>query len=174
MNGFPWLPALIISAGSATILLIGGMLTDTGPWYRGLTKPDWQPPDWLFAPARTLIYAMVTGGMVIAWINATELPQLLTLLTAFVLNGLLNIGWSLVFFRWRRPDQALLEVVALWVSTVLFVCVAYGIVPAAGLLIAPYIAWVAFAAILNRTVVGLNAFRFTASTVGHPAAPASF
>ncbi len=157
MQGFPWLPTLMVSAGSAAIMIFGGVLTDTGPWYRSLKKPDWQPPGWLFAPAWTLIYILVTAGTVMAWNNTASTSGFVILLLAFALNGLLNVGWSLVFFKWRRPDQAQFEVVALWLSTALLAAVCYNALPLAGWLIAPYVAWVAFAAYLNRTVVRLNA-----------------
>ena len=156
MDSFPWLPALTVSAGSAIILIVGGVLTDTGPWYRSLTKPDWQPPGWLFAPAWTLIYVLTTWGTVLAWIRAGGTIELSMLITAFVLNGMLNIGWSLMFFKWRRPDQALLEIVPLWISTVLLAFIAYSLDPLAGWLLAPYALWVAFAAYLNWAVVRLN------------------
>ena len=38
------------------VALLGGLMTDLGPWYHGLQKPSWQPPDWLFGPAWTMIY----------------------------------------------------------------------------------------------------------------------
>jgi len=172
MEGFPWLPALLTAAGSVIILIIGGVLTDTGPWYRSLNKPSWQPPDWLFAPAWTLIYVLVTWGVVVAWVKAADARAVSILLTAFVLNGMLNIGWSLVFFRWRRPDQAVLEVVRLWISTLLLAFIAYAVAPLAGWLIVPYVAWVAFAAYLNWTVVRLNTARVGTSGAESATTPA--
>jgi tryptophan-rich sensory protein len=152
-----WLPILIASTGSAAIMIAGGILTVIGPWYRNLTKPSWQPPDWAFGPVWTVIYILVTLATVMAWNNAIGVAFSLLLVTAFVLNGLLNIGWSLVFFKWQRPDWAFLEVIPLWLSTVLLAIAYYIVLPAAGWLIVPYIVWVTIAAYLNRTIVRLNA-----------------
>lgn len=81
---------------------------------------------------------------------------MLILLPAFALNGLLNIGLSLVSFKWQRPDQAFLVNIVPWLSTVLLVVVCYAALSLAGWLIAPYVAWVTLAACLNRAVVRLN------------------
>ncbi|MBS0638590.1 MAG: tryptophan-rich sensory protein [Proteobacteria bacterium] len=81
---------------------------------------------------------------------------MLILLRSFALNGLLHSGWSPTFFKWRRPDQAFLVNIVLWLSTVLLVVVCYAALSLAGWLIAPYVAWVTLAACLNRAVVRLN------------------
>ena len=55
-----WAPTLI-SAGGVTVLAFAGMmLTTLDRWYYGLKKPSWQPPDWLFGPAWTVIFALAT------------------------------------------------------------------------------------------------------------------
>jgi tryptophan-rich sensory protein len=154
---YGWLPIIVASAGSAAIMIAGGLLTEIGPWYRGLNKPSWQPPDWAFGPVWTVIYILVTLGTVLAWNNLAGVAASLLLITAYTLNGLLNIGWSLVFFKWRRPDWAVLEVVTLWLSTVLLGLLYFEADPTAGLLIVPYVVWVSVAAYLNLTVVRINA-----------------
>ena len=70
---------------------------------------------------------------------------------------MLNVLWSLLFFRLRRPDWALGEVVALWSSIVAMI---WALAPLSKLgagLILPYLAWVSFASVLNRAIVRLNA-----------------
>ena len=153
---FGWLPIVVASAGSAAIMIAGGILTETGPWYQSLVKPSWQPPGWVFAPVWTVIYILTTLGTVLAWNNADSAAERLLLTTIFVLNGLLNIGWSLLFFRARRPDLARLEVVCLWISIVLMAEIYAIAQPAAGWLIVPYVIWVGIAAYLNHCVVRLN------------------
>ncbi len=56
----------------------------------------------------------------------------------------------------KRPDWALLEVVALWLSVALLIVVSGRRDRAAGWLLVPYLAWVAFAGVLNWSVVRLN------------------
>jgi tryptophan-rich sensory protein len=72
-------------------------------------------------------------------------------------NIALNMWWSVIFFRQRRPDLALVEVAALWVSIVVLLVVSWRIAPLAGALLLPYLAWVSLATALNRAVVRLNA-----------------
>ena len=78
-------------------------------------------------------------------------------LAALGANGALNVFWSWLFFKARRPDWALAEVVLLWLSIVLLIALARRDDTAAALLLVPYLLWVAFAASLNLAVVRLNA-----------------
>jgi tryptophan-rich sensory protein len=79
------------------------------------------------------------------------------LLAAYALNAALNIAWSWLFFRLRRPDWALAEVALLWLSIVLLMLLSARHSAAAAWLLLPYLLWVAFAASLNWGVVRLNA-----------------
>ena len=152
-----WKPVLIVAAGAIFIAGLGGTLTDTGPWYQDLRKPPWQPPDWLFGPAWTLIFALATVSAVYAWRSARDRVQREWVIGLFALNGFLNVLWSTLFFALRRPDWALIEVVFLWLSILLPVVVFWRRARPASLYLLPYLAWVGFAAFLNLTVVRLNA-----------------
>ncbi|WP_315760721.1 TspO/MBR family protein [Sphingomonas sp. Y38-1Y] len=74
----------------------------------------------------------------------------------FAVNALCHAAWSPLFFRMRRPDWALVEVVFLWASLVALVVGLWPISTFAALLILPYLAWVSVAAFLNRAIVRLN------------------
>ena len=146
----------VAAAAAAIILGAGGALTEIGPWYNQLRKPSWQPPGWLFAPAWTTIFALAAYAAVKAWDAATSFAEHALVIGLFAANGVLNVLWSLLFFKLRRPDWALVEVVPLWLSVLALVV---GLAPLswrASLAIVPYLLWVAFAAVLNRTVVRLN------------------
>lgn len=135
---------------------LGGAATEIGPWYFQLQKPSWQPPDWLFGPAWTTIYILTSIAGVKAWRRADEV-QRRYFLGALLLNLVLNLFWSLIFFTSQRPDIALLEVVPLWLSILLMVPLVRNYSPQSALLLLPYLGWVAFAAYLNWTIVKLNA-----------------
>ena len=79
------------------------------------------------------------------------------IIALFAINGFLNILWSLLFFRLRRPDWALGEVGFLWLSILLPIVVLARFSKPASALLLPYLAWVSFAAVLNWKVVQLNA-----------------
>jgi benzodiazapine receptor len=151
-----WKPVAFAAAIAAFIAVLGATATDLGPWYQSLAKPSWQPPDWLFGPAWTFIFALTTIAAVFAWNGAPDRPAREWIIVAFSLNGFLNVLWSVLFFRLRRPDWALIEVVVLWLSIVLLIAVAGRNSKAAGWLLAPYLAWVTFAGVLNLAVVRMN------------------
>ena len=152
-----WKPVLAALLGVIAIAGLGMLSTDLGSWYRGLQKPAWQPPDWLFGPVWTTIYALAAIAGVRAWRAAASQSSRDWIIALFALNGFLNVLWSLLFFRLRRPDWALVEVGFLWASILLLIVVLGRHSRSAGWLLVPYLVWVGFAAVLNLSVVRLNA-----------------
>ncbi len=149
--------AVLVAAGAALAVgVLGGSLTELGPWYRHLVKPSWQPPDYAFGIIWTAIFALCAAAGVIAWRAARRPATREWILGLFALNGFLNLLWSLLFFRLHRPDWALDEVAALWLSILLLIVVLGRVSRLAGLLLAPYLVWVSIAAALNLEVVRLN------------------
>lgn len=151
---------LVIGAALAAISVagLGGLITDLGPWYQHLRKPAWEPPDWLFGPVWTLIFALAATSGFMA-LRATphghsRAPRIIAL---FAINGLLNILWSALFFQLRRPDWALLEVSLLWLSILALIIVIAPASRTASALLLPYLLWVSFAAVLNYALVVRNA-----------------
>jgi len=134
----------------------GALLTDLSPWYFGLRRPRWQPPDWLFGPAWTVILGLASYALYLAWRNAPDVATRIETLAVFIANGVFNLLWSPLFFKLRRPDWALREVPFLWLSIVAMIVVATPLTRYAPLLLAPYLLWVSFAAFLNFTIVRLN------------------
>jgi tryptophan-rich sensory protein len=134
----------------------GAWLTELSPWYHELKRPSWQPPDWLFGPAWTLILALASLSAWFAWRNAQDRRSRLLVIGLFCANGVLNVVWSPLFFKLRRPDWALLEVPLLWLSILAPIVLLAPISGTASLLLLPYLLWVSFAAVLNLTIVRLN------------------
>ena len=150
--------AILYAAATALgVAVLGGLATELGPWYEALRKPPWQPPDWLFAPAWTVIYACAAAAAAEGWLRAPDPLHRRNVVELFLLNGGLNLLWSVLFFRLRRPDWALLEVGALWISILVLVLVLRRFSRPSVWLLLPYLAWVAFAAVLNLAIVELNA-----------------
>ena len=156
-SGARWiLPAFVAAIAAALVAALGATITDLGPWYAGLKQPTWAPPDWLFGPAWTLIFGLCTVSGVTAWMSAKTRGGADAVIGLFALNGFLNLLWSFLFFRLHRPDYAALEVGVLWSSTAALIVVTWRVSRPAALLLLPYLAWVSFAAVLNRAVVELN------------------
>lgn len=137
------------------VAALGSLGTDLGPWYRSLRQPPWKPPDAWFGPAWTLIFALTGWALARGWRRASPGDRR-RLAWAFGVNGLLNVTWSWLFFRLRRPDWALWEVLPFWLSILLLVVLMLRVDRLAALLLLPYLGWVAFAAALNAAVLRLN------------------
>ena len=148
-------PILIAFLLALAVGGIGGALTEIGPWYTSLVKPSWQPPDWAFGPVWTLIYITTGIAGVRAW-RLGDASQRRLFVIALLINCMLNVLWSLLFFKMHRPDLALIEVVALWLSIVPLILLPVRYSPRSSLLMLPYLAWVSVAAYLNLTIVRLN------------------
>ena len=134
----------------------GGLMTPIGQWYHDLRKPALQPPNWLFGPAWTVILGLAAWSAVVAWNAAPDQTARTSVIILFTTNAVLHALWSPLFFRARRPDWALIEVVFLWGSLVALVAGLWPISHQASLLIVPYLLWVSFASWLNSAIVRLN------------------
>jgi tryptophan-rich sensory protein len=148
-------PALVAFVWLAGVALAGGLMTEVGPWYESLRFPRIRPPNWLFGPAWTTLYILIGIGGVKAW-NVADSAQRTTLIAVLAVNTVLNVTWSPLFFKLKRPDWALAEWVPFWISVGVVFATAYAIRPEAGLYFAPYWAWVTFAGWLNWRIVELN------------------
>lgn len=134
---------------------LGSLLTRPAlmVWYEGLSKPGWTPPNWLFAPVWTTLYVVMGVAAWLVWRRSslTAAPMQL-----FLVQLLLNVAWSAIFFRFRSPGWALLEITALWCA-ILLTAIAFGkTARPAGWLMTPYLVWVSYAAALNFAIWRLN------------------
>ncbi|MGP1281502.1 MAG: TspO/MBR family protein [Parasphingopyxis sp.] len=152
-----WIPPILVAAGAAALVaFLGATITDLDGWYRTLEQPGWAPPDYVYGMAWTAIYALVALAAVTAWRRTPTTQASDMLIGLFALNGFLNILWSLLFFRAQRPDWAMIELVALWISIVVLIVVCARYSRLAAVLLLPYLVWVSLAGALNWEVVRLN------------------
>lgn len=125
-------------------------------WYRSLSKPAWNPPDSIFGPVWTTLYVLMAIAAWIVWkpagFRATIWP-----LTLFALQLTLNLAWSWIFFNQHQIGWAVVDLVALWLAIVVTLLLFFQRSRLAGGLLAPYLAWVSFAGILNFTIWRMNA-----------------
>jgi benzodiazapine receptor len=125
-------------------------------WYAGLVKPSFSPPNWLFGPVWTLLYVMMALA---AWrVTTAEIDAETRKRAVLTFSGQLGLNaiWSPAFFGLESPRLGLLIIVALLSALALTVAVFWRIDRIAGLLLVPYLAWVAFATMLNLAIVVLN------------------
>jgi tryptophan-rich sensory protein len=151
-----WEPTFIAAFGVTILATAGSVLTPLGSWYRNLRKPSWQPPDFMFPIAWTSIFILEAASAVIGWHEVHGAAAVL-FVGLYILNGVLNILWSFLFFRLQRPDFAQMEVPFLWLSIAAPMVMLYIYAGWTWIFLLPYLLWVSFAAFLNFTIVRLNA-----------------
>jgi len=153
---FHWVALLIAALFALVVAGVGGALTQIGPWYRSLQFPSWKPPNRSFGPIWIVILTLAAASAVLAWAGTTSGSQRNGLVALFVIHGVLNVLWNLLFFTLRRPDWAVAETVFLWLSVLALMVFIWPISTTASLLLAPYLIWVAIAGALHRAIVCLN------------------
>ncbi len=138
--------------------LIGSIFTAPAipAWYAGLAKPSFSPPNWLFAPVWLILYTLMGVAAYLIWEKGIGKKKVKTALTIFTIQLVLNSFWSIIFFGWRLPQYAFLEIIVLWFFILLTLLNFYKISRTAGLLLVPYLFWVSFAALLNYSIFKLN------------------
>ncbi|MEE4200628.1 TspO/MBR family protein [Erythrobacter sp.] len=151
-----WTPAIVAALWAIVLGGAGGLLTEIGDWYHRLEKPSWQPPDWLFGPAWTIILGLSAWSFYRAWVRAESLEGGIIIGALFAANFLLHLAWSPLFFKLKRPDFALVENIFLWFSVLALFVVLPRFDPLGGWLNLPYLLWVSFAFVLNWKIVQLN------------------
>lgn len=141
---------------SLATLGVGGFLTSLGlgEWYESLNFPDWQPPAYVFGPAWTTIFTLLT--IATYRIHLSKEASKKTALVLYSIQILLNICWSLLFFALHSPSLALIEIFILDFILLLQLYFYFKLDRLAGLLLLPYFFWLLFATILNWTIVQLN------------------
>jgi translocator protein len=136
---------------------IGSIFTMTAvrTWYAEIQKPSFSPPNWLFGPVWTILYAMMAVAVWLVWrqadTRATKLPLVL-----FGVQLVLNAAWSPIFFGLGSFGGALVDIVALWMAIVATLVAFVRVSLPAGILLIPYLGWVSFAAVLNFSIWRLN------------------
>ncbi len=149
-------PLLIAGLAALGVAVLGGLLTEIGPWYKSLVQPAFKPPDAWFGPVWTLIFVLSAIAGATAWKKTPDRASRYWLIGLFALNASLNTLWSLLFFKLQRPDWALLEVGFLWLSIAALVWTMKRYSRPASALLLPYLLWVAFAIAINYATVQLN------------------
>ena len=123
-------------------------------WYQTIQKPSWNPPNWVFAPVWTLLYALMGISLALIWHNRHVLKN--AALAFFVVQFVLNLLWSYIFFGRQNMQLALMEIILMWIMIFLTIFYFYRIHKIAAWLMIPYLLWVSFATFLNYTLYTLN------------------
>lgn len=147
---------LLIRIGFLALVLSGGILIGTltapGAWYANLSKPVFNPPNWIFAPVWTVLYVLI------AWVGwrQFELDKSSVAMKLWWAQMSLNFLWSPVFFVLNLPWLALFVILSLLIVIAAFIQQVRRSDRIAMLAFLPYLAWAAFASALNLSIAVLN------------------
>lgn len=151
--GVAVLPVVAVIAAS----LLGQLATfpNLAPWFAGLVKPSFNPPNWVFGPVWTTLYALMAFA---AW-RILRLPPSPARRTATILffgQLALNVAWSWMFFAAHSPLLGLVNVVPQFLVIVATLVAFARLDRIAGWCMAPLALWVGYASLLNAAVWWLN------------------
>lgn len=145
--------ALCLGAGFVgSFFTVGSIPT----WYAALNKPPFNPPNWIFGPVWTTLYIMMGIAAFLVWRRGLQTKGVKTALLVFLFQLILNTLWSILFFGFRSPFLACVEVIALWLAIVFTIVLFHKVSRPAAWLLAPYLLWVSFASVLNFAIWRLN------------------
>lgn len=134
-----------------------GGLAGAGPgaWYASLQKPSWNPPAWIFGPVWTVLYTLMALCAWLVWRRGGWTAQRGPL-RLFLFQLALNAAWTPLFFGLHQPGWALLDILLLLAAIAATIRAFWPIHRPAALLLLPYLAWIAFATLLNFTLWRMN------------------
>lgn len=118
-------------------------------WYAGLAKPEIAPPNWIFAPVWTALFALMGVAVFLVWKSGFEKRNVKIALIIFDIQLVLNIFWSAIFFGLKNPGWAFVGIIFLWLAVLFTIIFFARISKISAYLLVPYIIWVSFAGYLN-------------------------
>ena len=123
-------------------------------WYDNLNKSKLTPPPYVFPIVWSFLYLTIAVSLGIN-ISAGGLNNKWGI-TFFILQLLLNISWSPVFFKLRQPGKSLLIVIGMLVFISLTIREFLKTSPISGYILLPYLIWVSLATYLNAYIWWYN------------------
>jgi tryptophan-rich sensory protein len=153
-----WAALIIAILPVVAASVLGGAVTvpQIAGWYAGLAKPAFNPPNWIFAPVWTALYALMALAAFRILRIPVGVPGRRRALLVYHLQLLLNIGWSFAFFGANSPLAGLIVILPLLVLILATIAAFRPLDRLAANLLWPYLAWVSFATLLNASIWWLN------------------
>jgi tryptophan-rich sensory protein len=156
-SGANWILLAVYVAVTAAASLTGSLASnpDTSAWYQALNQPPFQPPSWAFGVVWPILYLLMAYA---GWrADAAAAPERTgRLRIAYGVQLLFNAGWTIAFFALQSINGGFAVILGLMAAILVWIRLAHRTDRLAFWLFAPYLAWVAFATLLNGSYVLLN------------------
>lgn len=134
---------------------LSGAIWSPDAWYFEIERPTWTPPPWLFGPVWTTLYVLIGISLWRMWVRDAMRRDKVAL-GLFLGQWALNFAWTGLFFGLHAPGLALVEIVLLAAMIAATIVRFHRHDRIAAWLLSPYLAWVAFATVLNAAFWWLN------------------
>lgn len=129
-----------------------GLKDDVKGWYKSLSKPDWNPPNWVFGPVWSALYTAMGYSSYLVWKSGGGAVPL----TLYGIQLVLNLAWSPLFFKQHEIGFALADITALLGVLTATVVKFHAVDPAAAYIMLPYLGWTTFATVLTIDIYRRN------------------
>jgi len=138
--------------------VVGAFFTTSSipTWYAGLRKPELAPANWVFGPVWTTLYGLMGVSLFLVWSKTLGKGFGRLAIAVFIMQLVLNVLWSYLFFGLQSPFLGVVEITILWLTIAATVAFFSRISRIAGLMLLPYLGWVSLAAYLNYMIFILN------------------
>jgi len=148
--------AALAAISVAAVLVLGQIATfpNLAPWYAGLLKPSFNPPNWVFGPVWTTLYVLMGFALWRVLRSASRFKRVAVLL--FYIQLILNAAWSWMFFAAQSPGAGVINIIPQWCVVVATAAAFWRVDRLAGICLMPLVAWVGFATALNVEIWRLN------------------
>ena len=148
---------IIIPLITIIVAVVGSFLTSAGMyWYKTLKLPDIAPPGGFIGIVWTIIFILSTISALIIWNNTPRSNLFWWIIGIFILNAILNVLWSYIFFYSHNIGGAIIEMIILEITVIALCVLIWPISRIASILFWPYAAWVSFATYLAYHIWILN------------------
>ena len=148
-----WISLALWILGSCAAGAIGALASPRAPaFYAQLEKPSWAPPARVFGPVWTALYLLMGIAAWFVWRAQGWSGAARIALTLFLIQLALNALWSWLFFVFHKGALAFAELVVVFLVVVATALLFTRIEPIAGILLVPYLIWLAVAMVLTHTV----------------------
>ena len=133
----------------------GGLVTSfyKEPWYSTIAKPEFNPPDWIFAPVWITLYIAMSVAAWLIWINPKRVEKIIYI---YFIHLLINGSWSLFFFGLHLILVSLIIIAIIIIFAIWLMKLYYPINKLSSFLMIPYLMWLGYAFVLNFYIFILN------------------
>jgi tryptophan-rich sensory protein len=148
---------IVIVLAVAAVALIGGYFSSMNrDWYDKLNYPPLKPPNWAFPVAWNIIFTLSIVSTVLIWNTRPHTGRTGVTIGLLILNGVINVVWSALFFGNRLILPAVIDAGLLFLSVIAIMIAAWPISRWASILLVPYAGWTGFATALTWSIWRLN------------------